>query len=206
MAKIRVSLNQVTSGLIVPLLILTVVAVGFFVLRPKYRALKDLKQIAVTKENDVSLKEAQLSGIEDLIADFRQKEDELAVLDEALPAAPRIPELLANLDALTQSSGLLVANLQLTMPPALSKAEARTDIARSQRPEGNLGGTENVAIVQMDMIVKGQYTTLKTFLQNLEQTMRLTDILSFSFTPVQRETGVQEYAIKMQTYYYQPSP
>lgn len=202
MVRIRVNLNQFASGFVIPLLVLVVAAAGYFYLLPKYKELKERKQVLSHKQDEVATQEAQLGGVKDLIADLKRKEAELAPLDEALPTAPAIPELLANLEALTQTSGLLAANLQITIPPTLTRAEGGSDQAQPRRLEGVLGSTENLAVLQIDLIVKGQYLNLKTFLSNLEQNMRLLDVLSLTFTPAETETRTQEYALRIQTYYH----
>lgn len=202
MIKIRIGANQLTSGFVIPLLILLLAAIGYFFLLPKNKELKESKQALAVKENEVAIRVAQLSSVKGLIADHKRKEAELAPLDEALPTAPAIPELLANIEALIGASGLVAANLQITIPPTLTKAEAGADPAQSKRLEGLLGSTENLAVLQIDLVVKGEYVNIKTFLANLEQNLRLMDILALTFTPVEKGTGAQEYALRIQTYYH----
>ncbi len=203
MVRIRLNFNQFASGFVIPFLVLLAAVAGYFYLLPKYRELKEQKQALAKKQVEVSGQEAQLGGVKDLIADLKQKEAELLPLDEALPTAPAVPQLLANLEALTSASGLLTANLQLTLPSTVSRAEATAGLEPShRRVEGVLGSAENLAVLQIDLIVKGQYLNLKTFLSNLEQNMRLLDILSLTFTPVEKETGAQDYALRIQTYYH----
>ncbi|MDP3741004.1 MAG: hypothetical protein Q8R08_01615 [bacterium] len=202
MVKIRFDTSQLTSGLVVPLLVVVVAAVGYFLLLPKYKGLKENKQALAARQSDVALKEAQLSSVQDLIADLKKKQDEVVLLDGSLPDAPRVPELLSDIEALTLSSGLASSNLQITIPPALSKSDAGADAAK--RFEAILGPTENLSVLQIDLIVSGNYNNLKTFLTNLEHNLRLMDILSLTFTKADEETGSQEFALKIQTYYHKP--
>lgn len=203
MVRIKFGLQQLTSGFVIPLLVLTIAAAGYFFLLPKYKELQDEKRVLAARENEVARQEAQLISVRDLLADLNRKEEQLAVLDQALPTAPAVPELLANLEALTQSSGLLATTLQITIPSTLPEAGSGQNPQEFKRLEGILGSTENLSVLQIDMILTGQYPNLKTFLTNLEQNLRLMDILSLTFTPVEK-SGDQAYALKIQTYYYKP--
>ena len=196
MPRIKIDINQLSSGFIVPLLILVIAASAYFVLLPKYKALNEAKQVLVEKQTEVSEKEAQLQGVRDLISDLKSKKEQLASLDEALPDAPRVPELLANVESLSLSSGLLMSNLQLTIPQRSSGDSKATPLV-----QGISGPLDNLGIVQVDLILKGKYVNLKTFLTNLEQNLRLMDILSLTFTPIQEENDAQDFALKIQTYY-----
>src|SRR3989344_4393572 len=116
--------SHAVSGFIVPVLILAVVAGGYFVLLPEYRDSKAQQQILAEKEQLLSARQHQISEIDDLIAELNSKQTELQTLDLAVPPAPRVPELLANLEFIAQQSGLATAGISLSVVPELTSGPA----------------------------------------------------------------------------------
>lgn len=199
MVKIRFDLDQLHSGFTVPLLILVTAVGGYFLVLPKYKDAKVNKQMLQIKQDEVELKEAQLLSVEELLSSWKKNKEELKILDDALPDAPRVPELLVDIESLANASGLLISNLLLTIPPA---AEVAKDQSQQKKIEGLLNSTDNLIPLQIILTLKGDYPGVKSFLTNLEQNLRLIDVFSLNFAAVQTETESQTFVLKLQTYYY----
>lgn len=201
MAKIRFTHSQLTSGVITPLLILAILLLGYFVLLPKYREVKSNRAVLQQKQAEVQTKQSQLSSIQALVDELLAKRQELESIDEALPPAPYIPELLANFDHLAKQSGVLISNLSVSTPADSSSPTASSAANRGKRWESILSSTEKLGAIDIDLSINGQYANLKTFLMNVEQNLRLLDIKALVLGSTSERSQNQEFSVKLQTYY-----
>lgn len=206
MASYKFNSSQAASGIVVPLFVLVAgLGVYFFVL-PKYRDLKASREVYQTKQADLNDHKSSLSGIKALVKSFKDNEQKLEPADGALPDAPRIPELLANFDFLVQKSGMLVTNIQMTLPVGTEKISGgprgASEQSKGPRMDGLISSTDNVGIIQIDLDITGPYGNFKTFALNLQQNLRLMDISAItSGTGGGDEQENQQYALKIYTYY-----
>ena len=194
--------SQVSSGVFVPLLVVAIIAVGYFVVWPKYQGTQDVKQILDTRLLDAELRRGQLQSIQNLVQEFAEKKTRLNVLDDALPTAARIPELLANFDRLSAQSGLQLDSVGLSLLPDL-------DTPLEDIPESNFlfiekfrEETKNLHQLQALVKVRGNYTGFKTFLATLEQNLRLMDVEGFSITAPGGGEEAQEMTLSVNIYYH----
>lgn len=201
MARTRLNLRQYSSGIIVPVLILAIGFAAYFALIPKYKQAREVKKTLLSKQSSFSGQAAQFQSVKSLIKDLQEKEGDLEAVSQALPSAPQIPELLSNFDYLARQSGLLIANLQFTQAPTLETLASGQGLSQVKKTEALLRDADNLAVMQVDIVMKGKYLNLKTFLINLEQNLRVMDILALTFGPVDTESGLQDYTLKIQTYY-----
>lgn len=199
MVKSKYTITQYMSGIGVPLLVLLAGLAAYFLILPKFSALRAAREELAAKRADVQSRQGQLSTVKQLAADYETKKNRLGPIDEALPDAPRIPELLANIDALAKQSGLLVSSLQIT-PVSINVKPGETQGALPERTRLLLSA-ENLGVLEIDLGLKGKYPNVKAFLANLEQNLRLMDTDNINFGLVEIESGLQEYNLQIQTYY-----
>lgn len=191
--------SHITSGVIIPLLVLAIVGIGYFLLLPKYQAIRADHQSLSQKQASTEALKSKLGSIKSLISDADKNKTELESLDEAIPDAPRIPELLANFDYLVQQSGLLLTNLNITLPEISKKPDQPKF---NKRLESILSSTDNLGIIAVNVAVSGQYQNLKNFLLNLEQNLRLMDVAEITFgTRGSESQDTREYSLKIETYF-----
>ncbi len=199
--KINFNLAQLSSGILVPVLVLAGVAGGYFLVYPKFQAVLSHREVAASKKLMSEDASSRLISIQELVADLEKKSKGLKTVDEALPEAPRIPELLVTLDYLAKQSGLSVESLQITLAPTLKTNKAGQDVSQVLRVETILSKTQNLEVMQIDLALKGQYQNLKSFLGNVEQSLRLLDILTLVIGVPEEKSGSQDYSLRMLTYY-----
>lgn len=199
MAQSKYTSFQYLTGLGVPLLVLLAGLGAYFLLLPKFSAVRAARHELAEQRTEVGLRQGEFGAVHLLTADYQAKKNRLGPIDEALPPAPRIPELLANLDALAKQSGLLIASLQVT-PLALSTKPGETEGPQSKRAKLLLSG-EQLGVLEVNIGLKGKYPNVKAYLANLEQNLRLMDADTLSFGLVEGDSGLQEYLLKIQTYY-----
>lgn len=198
----RVNLSQISGGVFVPLFVVAIIAVGYFVVWPKYQGTQDTKQILDTKLLDAELREGQLQSIQSLVQEFAEKKTQLNVLDDAVPTAARIPELLANFDRLSAQSGLQLDSVALSLLPDL-------DTPLEDVPETNFlftekfrESTKNLHRLQALVKVRGSYTGFKTFFATLEQNLRLMDVEGYSIAAPGGAGELQEMTLSVNIYYH----
>lgn len=193
--------NQLASGILIPLLVVVIGVGAYLILLPRYRALRDSQAVLAQQEQKVAATTASLDGMKRLIADFEAQKTELQRVDLALPESPEIPELLANLDFLASQSGVVLSSVQIVPAPTLASASAGQAAGGLRRVEQLRGKTKDLDILEVSLTAAGNYPNLKAFLLNLEQNLRLMDVQELVVAEPDEETGLQEYGIKLHTYY-----
>ncbi len=192
MAK-RVNLNHLSSGVIIPVLIIAALVAGYFLVWPQYKKIQDSKTNLAAKQTAINERKASIDSVKDLVADLEKKRAGLSAIDEALPPAPDLPVLLANLEYLANQSGMAVENLQIqsSAGPSLSSGQAVIEETKT----GQIG---------IDLSVQGRYPQLLALILNIEKNLRLLDIQGISFGQPDQETASRSYAIQIMTYYQKP--
>ena|SRR3989338_648243 len=193
MAKERLNWTQLSSGLFVPVLLIGAAAAAYFLLLPKFKELSAVKADLAAKQNQASAQQGSFTGVKSLVADLEKKREMLASLDEALPASPDIPELLANLESLAKQSGLTVSNIDIQLP------QTTTNNSFGQKVSKALG--DNIGIMTVDLAVVGEYPQLNALVLNVEKNLRLLDIQGITFGDTGSDTNTQTYILQLQTYY-----
>lgn len=182
------------------MLIIAILGIGYFLLFPKYQTLKANKETLALKEKGVEVRESQLSDLEKLLENMRTEKNALAPLDEVIPTAPRVPELLANLDYLAMQSGLFLSAVNLTLAPTTPASASVQNPEAAESAKASLSARE-LGIMQVKISLRGEYKNFKTFLINLEQNRRLMNIEVIIVSPPGEESNIQEYDLTLQTYY-----
>lgn len=201
MAKFQLNFSQITSGVILPGLILVFFIGGYFVILPKFSSIRSLGNDLKLKQQAGAERASQLAGIQNLVSEYQKSSDELKALDEALPPAPRIPELLANIEYLAKLSGLEVADIQIASAPTLSSLGAGKSLGQVQRAESLLSAAQDLGIMQVEVNTAGQYEAMKNFLTNIEQNMRLLDVQVLAIQEAGEKDEHQGFSLRLQTYY-----
>lgn len=204
MARPKYTLTQLAGGIIIPVVVVLIGAVGYFLLLPKYQALGAAKAGREQKQQELAGRQEQLQSVRKLAAELAEKKEKLALVDEAIPDAPRIPELLADLDYLAKQSGILITGLEVTTAATLANLPGGTELETVQKTETILGKTKKLGILQISLRLSGRYANLRTFLLNAEQNLRLMDADSLVFGQVDSDSKLQEFSLKIQTYYQKP--
>lgn len=199
----RLDANQLISAVFIPVLILGIGLFGYLIVWPKYQNLNAERGLLATKKADVESRKNSLASVNGLISELKNNLDELEPMDEALPTAPRIPELLANFDYLARQSGLSITKLQISQGPSLEPTgpEGFPVQIDDQEIVELLSTTENLGLMVVGGSFRGRYVNLQTFLLNLEQNLRLQDVQNSTLGQVDQESGLQDFHLKIQVYY-----
>jgi len=195
------NLARYSSGIFVPVGVLAIGLLAYFLLLPEYKDLAVHRKDLDAKIASVEARKLDLQNIQGLIKELKDKKEKLAPIDESLPTAPQIPELLANMDELTKRSGVLITSMQVVPAPTAATVVSGLEVTRIKRTQEILSQTEGMTVIQIDMGLKGKYPNMLALLKNLEQNLRLLDVQAITLDQVDEESGTQDFALQIQTYF-----
>lgn len=168
----------------------------FYLIKPKSDQLSN--SIAVLKDKNVELetvKDYQNKFI-DLQGSYTQIENknknDIQKLKDILPEDKYLPELMAQVEALAISHGLVVANINI---------DSSSNVNSSSGEEKTPGSADIIREIQVSVNMlggNGTYDKVKEFLTAMENHIRLIDITSFSF-----DEKMSAYSIVFKTYFLQ---
>lgn len=114
----------------------------------------------------------------------------LTRLSKMIPDNVDNVRLVLDIDSLANRYGMRVRDVALD-----------ADTSRTER--GQIGPDESrFASRLLSFSVTGSYTEFRAFLEDLEQSLRLVDVMKVEFTAT--ESGVYDYAVSIKTYWLRP--
>lgn len=186
-------------------LIIIAVILGFFASVvfldvPMVQGILSFRQEIKTKQQQLIEKEDLIRTVEALMEKYKDNEEILKNLDVILPEESNIPDLLVQLEALANAGGMVISDTKISTLEAkkTSKAETATTGEAAQEK------TADYKTVTIGLVMSGDYSSMKNFLQVVEKNMRLIDVDSIIFSG-QSEGGTKslfDFDIVLKTYYY----
>jgi len=177
-------MNVPTKSIITFAIIAAAFAIGYFVAMPTYGKYTQVKAAETQALQTKSELVAQESKLESFVNDFKSKQSLTRQTNDALPLKrASIEAVLANLDNMAASSGLVISDVNL----------ADGGVAE--------GGVEPNTIQSQGVTfsASGSYPAFKNFLLLLETSLRLIDIDQVSMEA--GDDGSIIYTIEFTTYY-----
>lgn len=210
-SKARTFLNKNLRIIIFFEIVIIFIIAYFVAIAPQVKSLtSDFKLIQDKKE-----KLQEIKKYKDDIETLKQSRDSLISqnnnniqkLSEILPQKQNLPELMAQIEALVNSYGLVLGSIQMDAPQESTATASTTQASTVKKTnpksktqtEGTSSINSNIKEVQITMFVlggTGSYDKLKEFLNGLEEHIRLFDITSFTF-----DQKMTTYNIILKTYY-----
>lgn len=152
--------------LILPIILFIVSPVViFWILLPIYNDVKLTIDLKKQNESNLNDRLKLTSGLESLVSQYNQRLTDIDSFSRVIPEGQNIPELLVNLEALASENGLVFSGVNFT-PKDLKSPGVKTLI--------------------MVVRVKGSYPAFKNYLVAMEKSLRIFDVMSFSFSGVSR--------------------
>lgn len=202
------------SGIILAFLLVILAAIGFFeFVRPAYANLMTLKGTAAAARSSLAADQTLAKKAQSVLADYSSQSTSMQAINLALPQGPNTAEALAQIYGVAQASGLSIGSVGISISSAPQSVAASTPASAS--------GTVSIAsLIQptgsltFQISATGSYEAFKSFLQNLEQNVRIFDVTKFSLHPISSLTtsgatvlGSQDlYSYSLTAVaYYQPS-
>ncbi len=185
-----------TSIVVIVLLVVVVGLFSWFILRPK-RAEFSQRQEALseleTEENQIS---QNLATLKALTKKLKNSSGEIAKLDEALPLADDTPRPNILFEQLARSTGVTIGDINIigengeVISGNIELLKKPYDVQRSLK---NMEGS---------LQVTGSYSQLKSFLQKMETSARIIDIVALELDGT--DEGLLNLNLNFKIYYFGP--
>ena len=185
--------NRKRVGALIALVLVVAGSIGggWFIISPLSARYAEIKKRTLP---ELQFRQERLDGFvsraKQIDEQFRRvRPSDRATLEEALPAAFNVSDIIANMEAMTRLSGLTPQSVSVAVAPATAPGDDAN--AQVRLPPG-------VAAASVTLKVTGvNYLTLKEFLNKIETNSRILDLPEFSFDPV--NDGMQ---VNLVTYAY----
>lgn len=151
---------------------------GFFLLWPEYQNFQQVQADLGQKKAELDSKISYYSEIKNIWSRLEEYRDSLSQINEFIPDSYSLPALFNYLQGLASQTGLVLEDITL----------------------GGVGG-EGIKEINLNLEVSGTYSSLKNFLNALEQSAKLFNVKSISFS-FPEEVGVFSFKIAVATYSY----
>jgi hypothetical protein len=184
------------------LLILGVVLVSVFYFVPEWERFQSIRaQISTLEAVSVEFDELlrQRDSLFDIVSRFSPADRER--IEQTIPKGPEAGALLVLLERLANQDGVLLKNINVSTPSVVQSTPPPSDQPRPQgtpRPGG--AGEGKIKELPFDVNIAAPYQSLKTFLGDLERSVRIIDVLSISFNAAGL-LPVYDVSIRAKAYY-----
>lgn len=176
-------------------LFVVVVLVGVFVVRPKLNS-NQMKSEELNKAKAQYEKvETDRSAMEKLLDKMDESEQDIAMVDQALPLHGRITALNLLIDNLAVSSGMQLASI--------STEDTSSNIVAGDEKliEDPYNANRKLQIINATVTVAGPVEQFRQFLKLIEKSPRLMDIDTVS---ISRQEDEVLYKVRLKAYFYAP--
>ena len=167
---------------VLPILLIAVAVTLFFTyLDPTYARVSELRSEQATYDDALD-RSKELIAVRDRLLDTYNNfsRDDLRRLERLLPDHVDSVRLIIDIDSIAAQYGLRVQ-----------------DVSVSTVSDG--GNPQPIGVVNLGFSVEASYEALKQFLMDLEDSLRILDVTSITFTA--NDTGFTRYSISVRTYW-----
>jgi Tfp pilus assembly protein PilO len=144
---------------------LAIVLIFFvFVLKPKLTEITDVRDQVQAQQDQAQSLRIRLAQLKDAQRQQPQTQARLAVFDRLLPTTPDLPAMIRQLQTAATASGMDLVSL-------------------APSPPANLTDATGVQTISVNILVRGGFFRLETFLTRLEDLQRVVEVTSISIAP-----------------------
>lgn len=183
------STKRAASLLLTAVLFVASLFVYATLVRPAYEVITLLRGELASKTSFLEKQQAAISDVQQLLAQYQGVARLSDSLSMALPNKESVSSILAQITAISQSSGVVVQSVGITYLP-LKPANATISLARG------------LGTLRLDIEMAGTYAALKRFLQSLETNIRVMDVQNLTIDPIGgSDQDLFNYSLNVDTYY-----
>ena len=175
------------SGILLALLLLVLAGVGFFeFVQPSYANLMALRGQEQAERTFLADEQNIATKAQSVLADYQGQGSSTQAMNMALPIGPNSAGAITQLYGLASASGLTVQSVGISMTSASQSASTA-----AAGPAGTTAASliKPYSTITFQVTAMGSYESLKTFLQGLEDNVRVFDVTSLSIQPVTTVTS-----------------
>ncbi len=192
--------SRLILNLSIFLLLVFVILVG---VKPAFSSVSNLRGEAALRKDEVEKERQVLEKIKSLSGAVDSRQSEVKRLEAAIPNSESKPELISIMENLASQNGLGLIAISAELLPDDPKS-------RKERVENILQGAV-LKTLKLDLKLTGSYEAFKSWLDAVENNLRIFDIQNISFsvkensgsqnqTEVLKINPVMEYAVVVNTY------
>lgn len=152
---------------------------GVLIIHPKYQELGLLEEKTKIRKAELQSKEEYLTSLQATSEELKKYQNELSIVNSALPSDPDLPALFDFLQKTASQNGLIFKEMK---PPSVNTTKEPKEIL-------------------LTLQMTGSYSSLKTFLASLGKSARIIEVESVSFT-VPEKTALLTFDITIKVYSY----
>lgn len=170
------------------LLIILIIAGGYFLWWPKYQQFEDLRIKVTNKTERIRQEEEYFVELDALSKKLAEYEPELEKINSALPLElnPSIPALFNFVQKKGSENGLILKDINL------EKVSLKTPVE-----------SEKVQNIVFTILVSGSYSSLKNFLAAIYNNERLIEVEKISFSePKEAAKGIFDFTLQLKAHVF----
>lgn len=168
------------QAFLVTILWIVSLTVASLYLWPSYQEIRLLYNSSVEQKDELKKAEDFLEKLDELMSQREELKDQIKNAKNALPINKDLPELITQVASLVPDNGLILNVLNIN--------EAGS-------------ANENIKTLLVSVTAKGAYESLKSFIKNLENNLRIMNVSLISFKSPPGEENLMEFKIDFKTYY-----
>lgn len=179
-------------NIIALLLIVASIGIFFGYIKPAYSTIQDLQSQESTYDDAL----AQITALNNTVAQDQKtlsgfNVDDIAKLNKFLPNSIDNVRLIIDISNIASNFGLAIKGITLEQPAATT----------NNAPVQTAANKNGYNSINISFSVTTTYSNFLSFIQGLEKSLRLVDIVSVSFTPTGNNTATYDYHITLRTYW-----
>ncbi|HMQ01690.1 MAG TPA: hypothetical protein PKD79_01310 [Candidatus Doudnabacteria bacterium] len=167
---------------------------GWFILAPKFTAndvtRTELAELKTQRQN----LEADQVELNRLIAQMQTAQDDIRLVDEAVPLSSRPTKIAVLIEAYARNSALTLKQLNI------DGLDEHISAGNKDLADNQFGGNRALATINVTANVSGNIEQFRNFLQLLEQSGRIIDVDSMI---VSSDEEAIQFNIRLKTYAYE---
>jgi Tfp pilus assembly protein PilO len=175
--------------------IVAILAIGFFLIWPKYQKFAELKSNLENKELELRYAEEHFTKLDKLLEDLKEYQDQIFKIDLALPDDSSFAAIssINFVENASNQNGLNFKNLK-SFSIVEPKSPAQAAGAPAQPPS-------KVKEIFVDFEVSGSYLALKNFINALENSTKLIEVENLTLEIKEKEE-MPTFNLKIKTFSY----
>lgn len=193
---------QKNLSLIIIVVILAVIGLGFYFLKPQYDAFKKVQGDLSEEKGNLENQKTNLENIKGLLKNYEVVKENLQSLSLALPSEKDIPNLLVQLESLATENGVLMESVSYSeeqeekgqkgekktpevkaksIGPAAGEEEMGTAGEGGASQGETAAPSKGYATLQVDLSLAAHYSSFMQYLEDVQRNLRFLDVTSVSF-------------------------
>ncbi|MEA3295750.1 MAG: type 4a pilus biogenesis protein PilO [Patescibacteria group bacterium] len=156
--------------------------IGVFFAFPKYKDLKIIEAQVEQKQNELEYRQEYLVKVQEISEELKKYSEELEKIDFALDSDISLPFLFDFFQKISSQNGLVLKNINSSASFSENKNEVQE--------------------ININLSLFGSYSAFKSFLLNIEKSVRLIEVDEFSFSFDAKQDDALSFNLKVKTYSY----